>query len=196
MAASSAGTGLSFLLTLPPDWLVLDLESERIPVQVERLIEAAAGRDAGVAAHRGQIERQIRSVLREARTRDLSFCAMLATVIDDVLPMTATLTVSLRAAPDGADVNAIIGDLRRRPNAVVGEFLVPAVGPSVRAVYREVVEDLAASGPVEAAVCQYFVPAPRGSKVAVITAATPTLPLADHFAALFDEVAATFEFAA
>ena len=185
--------GLPFSIVLPPDWLVLDLDGERIPVQVERLLTEAAGRDHGLAAHRGMLERQIRTALREVRAGELSLCAMLSRVVDDVLPLSATLTVALRDAP--ADAGAVVSQLRRLPGARVGEFTVPAVGAAVRAVYRSTAGQATPGSPlVEAAVCQYFIPAPRGSRVAVITAATPVLVLAEQFEGLFDEVARSFAF--
>jgi hypothetical protein len=185
--------GVPFTLNLPPDWMILDLEGDRIPIQVERLMIEAAQRDPNVAAHRGALEKQVRSALREVRSSELSFCAMLSRVIDDVLPMSATITVALRNVP--ADAGDMVSQLHRLPGARVTQFDLPSVGSIVKVAHRSTANSgVLESTPIEAAVVQYFIPTPRGSRMAVITAATPVLPLADHFESLFDEIARSFAF--
>jgi hypothetical protein len=194
-ATKVAGTGLDFQLRLPPDWMVLETAGERIPSQLTRLLDRAVERDPGVAAHRGMIEKQLRSVLRTVRSQDLSFCAMLATVVADVLPMYATLTGALRSSAGGNDLTAIATEVQRKPGVSVSRCAAGQL-TALRACYRSTVNDESAGRPIEAAVWQYFVPSPEGNRVAVLTGATPVLPLEVQFGELFDAVIETFEFIA
>jgi hypothetical protein len=184
---------IAFSIRLPEDWLPLDLEGDRIPVQVERLVATAAAADPAIDRHRSVIEKQIREALREARAADLSFCAVLAKVIDDVLPLAASFTIALRNPP--ADAGDLLTGVRRIPNAIVGEFEIPDVGTVARARYvtRSPSGSLG-NQPVDVSVTQYFVRPPRGRRIAIITASTPVLVLADEFAELFDSMVRTFAF--
>lgn len=184
---------LDFAVSLPADWMVLDTEGERIPAQISRLLDQAEQSDPGVRAHRGVIERQLRAVLRSVRAQDLSFCAMLATVVEDVLPMYATLTGALRSRSGSNDSAAILADLQRKKHSnarriPVGELV------GVRAAFRTTVSDEAVGQPIEAAVWQYFIPSEAGDRVAVLTASTPMLLLEQQFGELFDAIVATFRF--
>ena len=190
----NAVDGSSFWLDLPPDWLVLDPGSGRVLAQVAALVQRAVAKDPAVAAHRGMIESEIRAVVAQARSGDLSFCAMLATVVNDVLPMMATLTVAHRAVRDGADTSSMLSTLRRRPGAAVTRVQLASAGTAVRAVFRDKARGGGLDRPVQAAVCQYFIPTRSG--VVVVTGATPLLPLAEHFADLFDAIADSFTFTA
>lgn len=186
---------LDFGLSLPPDWMVLDTEGERIPAQITRLLDEAEQRDSAVAAHRGMIEKQLRAVLRSVRAQDLSFCAMLATVVEDVLPMYATLTGALRGRAGSNDPSAILAELQRKHHGDVRRIPVGEI-VGVRAAFRTTVSDEALGQPIEAAVWQYFIPSGQGDRVAVLTASTPMLALEQQFGELFDAIVATFRFSA
>jgi hypothetical protein len=104
-----------FAMDVPDDWMVLALSGERISDQLSRLLDDGAARDAGFAAHRGAMEKQIRQVLKSVRGQNVSFAAMHATVINDLLPVLATLTIAMR--PTGNDgVAGLLGELRPRPS--------------------------------------------------------------------------------
>jgi hypothetical protein len=182
----------AFTMRLPPDWLVLDVEGERIPVAVNRLLAQAEARDPAVAAHRGQLERRIRSVLRGAREQRVGFCAMLVAWVDG-LPVTADLTVGVRDAA-GDDAAVIAAQLRGRMRAEVSVLDGLEIGPVVRAKFRQRAGESSARQPAEAAVWQYFIPEPDGRKVAVLTAASSVLALEDEFGDYFDAIVASFSF--
>ena len=150
-------SALEFEVRLPPDWMVLDTEGERIPAQITRLLDEAEQRDPAVQAHRGMIEKQLRAVLRSVRAQDLSFCAMLATVVEDVLPMYATLTGALRSRSGGNDVSSILTELQRKQHSNVRRIPIGEL-VGVRAAFRTTVSDEAVGQPIEAAVWQYFIP--------------------------------------
>jgi hypothetical protein len=185
--------------------MVLDTspDARRITAQVTQLLDEALPRDPRVAEHRGFIERQLREALRQARAQQLDFCALLATVIDDVLPMLATFTIAQRTIGHGSSLVALLEDLQRQPHVEVSVVSVAGVGDVVRAQFRKTLNDSQFTGArppsgaparVEAAVWQYFVPTPRRRHLAIVTAATPLLQLVDSFSDLFDAVMHTFRF--
>ena len=190
-------SALDFELRLPPDWMVLETEGERIPVQLARLLDDAEQRDPAVQAHRGMVEKQLRAVLRNVRSQDLSFCAMLATVVEDVLPMYATLTGALRGRSGSNDVASILSELQRKQHGNVKRIPIGEL-VGVRAAFRTTVSDEAMGQPIEAAVWQYFIPSGNtdggADRVAVLTASTPMLMLEQQFGELFDAIVATFRF--
>ncbi|MEO6702234.1 MAG: hypothetical protein ABIP57_12160 [Jatrophihabitantaceae bacterium] len=182
-----------FTLALPPDWLVLDLAAGRIPAELDRLLDEAVRRDHAVLAHRGMIERQLRSVLRSVRAQDLSFCAVLATVVADILPMYATLTGTLRSGDSTVELAEITADLQRRPDVAVSRFQA-GEHSAIRAQRRTAISDQVVGVPIEAAVWQYFIAGPAAGQVAILTGATPVLALAEQFGELFDAIVAGFAF--
>ncbi len=182
-----------FSLSLPPGWMVLETEGERIPVQLARLLDEAVRRDPAVQAHRGMIEKQLRASLRSVQVQDLSFCAMLATVVGDVLPMYATLTGVVRRRAEGNDVTSILSELQRKHHTNVGRVPIGDL-TGVRAAFRTTVSEESVGQPVDAAVFQYFIPSGQEDRVAVLTASTPLLVLERQFGDLFDAIIGTFRF--
>jgi len=190
-----------FWLNLPDGWLPLEPGSERIPDQVQRLVELRAQADPRVAEHRGQVEQQLRAALKEARAKELSFGAILATFTADGRPITASLALTRHRSPGGADAHRILaelGDQRDKQNTLIE---LPYVGTVVRSAYldRTPVELPAGQGRpasvlAEIAVFQYFMPMPGGSDIVVATGATPTLPMREVFGSLFDAILTTFQF--
>ncbi len=191
----------AYWLNLPDGWLRLETTGERIPVQVQRLLDEAIAREPAAGAHRGQIERQLTSALRTARSRELAFAAMLATFTPNGLPIAASLTITVHKAPTGSDVSQILSGVGAGPDASAREnslFELPFVGNVVRSAFRDrvAIDDAARGEPTVAdiAVWQYFIPEPSGRTVVVVTGATPTLPMTEVFGRLFDAVASTFQF--
>ncbi|HEX2903298.1 MAG TPA: hypothetical protein VHO01_07555 [Jatrophihabitans sp.] len=195
---------LGFWMNLPPGWLPLDPRSSRIPEQVEQLLERRVAEDPQVAAHRGQIEQQLRHALKLARSQDLSFAAILATFTEDGLPIAASLALTRHRTPDGVQAHQVLAELgeqRERTNTL---FDIPFIGTAVRSEYldRTQVELPAAQGSgapagvgtAEVAVYQYYIGVPNSTDLIIATGATPTLPMREVFAQLFDAIISTFQF--
>ena len=81
------------------------------PDQIARLLDERAAAEPQVAAHRGQVEQQLRNALRVARAKELAFAAILATFTADGLPIAASLALTRHRSPDGADVSRILSGL-------------------------------------------------------------------------------------
>ncbi|AZI58831.1 hypothetical protein EH165_12475 [Nakamurella antarctica] len=185
--------GVEFSLRLPPDWFVLDMKSDRVPAQVQRLVDEAVLRDPGVAAHRGRVESQVRSAMRRARAANLSFCAVLSTWVDDVLPLAASLTASVQSVR-GSEREVLAEHLQRRKGALV-ETVEHRVGPVVRSSFVDVIADPALGGAAaKSAVWQYFFAVPERGGLVVVTAASPVLELREQFGSLFDAIVESFRF--
>ncbi len=188
-----------FAVTLPENWMLLDVTgSVRIPTELAELLERGARVDPAFASHRGVLERQLREVIRRVRGEELSLAAVHATVIADVLPLTATLTIAVRGGYEGVDAAAdLMAFHRSRPGHVAELVVLAEAGPAVHVRYRDTVADPQAGVQVSAEVFQYLVPVPgRTGLAAVLTFATPaTHPdLVASFADLFAAIADSFAF--
>lgn len=189
---------LGYWMNLPEGWLPLDLsDGQRIPTAVAELIDERAAADPNVAEHRAAIERQVAAAVRAARTKELSFAAILATSTSTGLPIAASLALTKHRSPDGADAGRILAGLGKAGGKTNTLFRTPFAGTAVRSSYPETV---AAEGPdgetqtVQIAVVQYFLPMPSGRDILVASGATPTLPMAAAFGELFDAIMSTFQF--
>lgn len=199
---STRTAALGFWMNLPEGWLPLELSSGRIPDQVARLLDERSAANPQVAAHRGQVEQQLRSALRTARIKELTFAAILATFTSTGLPIAASLALTRHRAPDGSDAARILSELDQQSDKHNSLLELPFVGTVVRSEYldRTPVQLPAGRGQAgkpavaEVAVFQYYLPMPGGRNLVVATGATPTLPMRAPFGQLFDAIISTFQF--
>lgn len=85
-----------FSLVIPDNWLSLDVSGEqRIADEVDTLLARGGMADESFRTHRGMLERQLRTVLRAVRKQPVVMAAVLVSVVDDVLPLFAGLTVAI-----------------------------------------------------------------------------------------------------
>ncbi len=196
---STVRTRYGFWMNLPDGWMALD-PTEAIPVQLARLLDARAADDPNVAAHRQQIERQIRSALAAARDAEVSFGAILAAFTADGLPIAGSLALTRHAIPGDTDPRVLLGRVEGQGGALTTVIDVPFVGPVVRSASRERLsvpaKDLPPGAPdsLEVAIFQYLLPVPGGQEVVVASCATPTEPMFEIFGRLFDAMISTFQF--
>ncbi|MCW2541295.1 MAG: hypothetical protein JWN95_3020 [Frankiales bacterium] len=198
--AEPADVSSAFWMNLPDGWVVLDLDTKDVPVQLQELMDDAQSRDASFADHRGVLEKQIKTMIRSARSSDVSFAAILATFSEGGLPVSASLTVSLHDAPEAADAHKILSEIDA-DNTEVGRsnrvIELPYVGNVVRSAYLQNMNYTSFQGNAKNAIFQYFIPLPDNARrIAVVTGVTPTLPLTEAFGGLFDAVLSTFQFIA
>jgi hypothetical protein len=190
--------GGDFAVILPDNWLPLELAGgERIAAQVESLLTRGAALDAAYRSHRGLLERQIRAVLRGVRQQDVAFAAMHATVVDDVLPVLATMTVAVRDAA-GAGLAGMLDIYGAKPGYLVDVVGLRWAGDAVRLQFTDRVADPSSGVTVEAVMFQWLIPVPGDTRVTMVTFASPnTEPvLVDGMADLFAAIADTFEYIA
>lgn len=197
-AGPSAGTA-TFSITMPADWLELDLDPDSTPASVHRLVDWAAPH-AGAAANTVGVE--LRVLLQQAAAEARSQGAVLAAVYSrsfDGHPVSASVIAAVTTtafSDDTADyLRLLVAHLAAAPYAdetVTEAAVVPiATGEAVRCRKRVVVR--ASGRRVTTDVVQYFVPCPGTASTVVLTFSTPVLPLADAFATLFDAIAETLE---
>ncbi|MGI8665425.1 MAG: hypothetical protein ACR2N4_05265 [Jatrophihabitans sp.] len=203
MRPATATTGLGFWMNLPEGWWPLELSRGRIPEQVRRLLDERAAADPQVAAHRGQVEQQLRAPLRSPRAKELTFGAILATFTGTGLPIAASLALTRHRSPDGADAARILAELGHQSGRRNSLFELPFVGTVVRSDYLDRTPLESSGGGVgkpgtpplvEVAVFQYYIPMPGGAEIMLATGASPTLPMRAAFGELFDAIISTFQF--
>ncbi|MEO9236681.1 MAG: hypothetical protein ABI418_01190, partial [Jatrophihabitantaceae bacterium] len=135
------------------------------------MLDERAAADPQVAAHRGQVERQLREALRAARTKELTFAAILTTFTRTGLPIAASLALTRHRTPDGSDAQRILSELGEQSGKQNSLYELPFVGTVVRSEYLD--SFAAGSGPLggtgtaEVAVFQYYLPMPTGHEVIV-----------------------------
>lgn len=186
MAAATA----EFSLVLPDNWLPLDVVGEqRIANEVDALLARGAATDESFRSHRGRIEKQLRAAIRSVRREPVVMAAVLISVLDDILPLFASLTVAIA---DGS-----LSDHRGRPGARVQLVELPSVGVAVRQQFSDTSADPTTGVTVAAAVFQWLVPMPDQRRRLILTFASPdTEPvLLEAFADLFSAVAESLSFA-
>ena len=110
-----------FSVVLPDNWLPLDVAGERrIADEVNALLERGAATDPAFTLHRGRIERQLRAVVRSVRREPVVMAAVLITVLDDILPLFASLTAAIVAGAGRGLSGTTRGKHQRRPASRFG----------------------------------------------------------------------------
>ncbi len=184
-------TSLSeFSLVLPDNWLPLDVTGgQRINDEVEHLLARGALTDESFRTHRGMLERQLRAVLRSVRREPVAMAAVLVSILNDVLPLFASLTVAVTdSQPD------LLDRYRAKPGCQVEHVLLPQAGGAVALRSTDSSTDHTVGLTVHAAVFQWLIPLPRNNKLAILTCVSPdTEPvLVEAFADLFSAIAESF----
>ncbi|MEO6700830.1 MAG: hypothetical protein ABI140_04230 [Jatrophihabitantaceae bacterium] len=178
-----------FSLVLPDNWLPLDVVGEqRIANEVDALLERGAATDESFHSHRGRIEKQLRAAIRLVRREPVVMAAVLISVLDDILPLFASLTVAI--------VDSSPSDYQGQPGADVQLVELPSAGVAVRQQFTDTSTDPNTGVTVPAAVFQWLVPMPDQRRRLILTFASPnTEPmLLEAFADLFSAVAESLSF--
>jgi len=179
-----------FELVLPENWLPLDVTGEhRLRDEVNRLLAVGAERDPAYVEHRKLVERQLRAVLRSIRGERVAMAAVWVTVIDDLLPLFASMTVSV--VDGGAD---FLDRYRERPGYRTARVHLPNAGDAIALRFTDRSTDHQAGITVSGAVFQWLIPLRRGERVAILTFVCPDTEqlLLDAYAELFGAIAESF----
>lgn len=183
-----------YSIDLPEGWLALDLG----PSAMERLrtvLDAAAEADEDVRKNRAKIEQLFGDAISDAEDAGIESCACLYTVVDDVLPMQATVTVASTAIEGSNDVGAIFEGLSDGEPGRTIDVVRLDCGEGVRRSGRRAHTFPGTEEPVEFATRQFYVPVPGATdQVVLLTFATPTLELEADMCNLFDAIAQTLTF--
>ncbi len=197
MATTSApSSGQAFWMNLPEGWSVLDLGSSDVPSQVRILMDETEQREPSFAQYRATLDKQLRSMIRSARSSDVCFAAIFATIADRGLPVTGSISVTAHEAPEAVEADKILSEIEHQDGRSNTVIELPHVGRVVRSAFRQELgsTNLPDLGTAETAVFQYFIPVPTSRRITVVTCVTPTLPIAELFGDLYDAILSTFQF--
>ena len=182
-------TTTEFSLVLPDNWLPLDVAGEqRIADEVDALLQRGAATDESFRSHRGRIEKQLRAAIRSVRREPVVMAAVLISVLDDILPLFASLTVAI--------ADGVLSDFQGRPGAQTSLVELPSAGVAVQQHFTDTSTDPSTGVVVPAAVFQWLVPMPDQRRRLILTFVSPdTEPvLLEAFADLFSAVAESLSF--
>jgi hypothetical protein len=192
-ATSPPSAGQAFWMNLPEGWSVLDLGSSDVPSQVRVLMDETEQREPSFARYRATLDKQLRSMIRSARSSDVCFAAIFATIADHGLPVAGSISVTAHDAPEAVEADRILSEIEHEDGRTNTVIELPHVGRVVRSAFRQELGSTSA-GKAETAVFQYFIPVPTSRRITVVTCVTPTLPIAELFGDLYDAILSTFQF--
>ena len=189
--ATAPPTG--FWLALPDGWVSLDVDATTSPESTRKLVEAAAANDETVRAQRGAIEQMITQIAADAAASGVSFCACYFQVFENNLPVQASLTIGFHDVDGSNQPGSMLSELGGAGRRI--EMVELDEGPVVRRSGRRTRAFPGMEEPLEFVSHQYFVPLPNTTdRVALLSFATPTLPLESELGDLFESMARSFMF--
>jgi len=183
-----------FWVALPEGWVSLDVDPSTSPASTRKLVDAAAANDETVRSHRAAIEQLITQMAADAAAADVCFVACYFQVFDERLPVQASLTVAFHTLDGANDPESMLGELGGSDGRRVDSVELDA-GMAIRRRGRRSRLFPGAEQPVEFVSHQYFLRVPNTTdRIALLTFATPTLPLEDDLGDLFESMAQSFTF--
>lgn len=195
---------LGFAISVPDSWFEIDVHPDTRNASIAALVDERTRAVPELREHRATLAKALREAARGAYANGAVYCGAMVEGFDGAV-LTASVTVSLVRAPGdgGGAAQAIEGYLHPVPRTgqdspwrVVEHADLPQVGPvpRTRGVEDVVLPD--GAGWVRSVLTQTFVPfpGPTPDDVAMITASSPILPLADELFELFDAITSTFRF--
>ncbi|MCI3246575.1 MULTISPECIES: hypothetical protein [Streptomyces] len=208
-AGAAAGDVIAINIQVPSTWYEFDVHPATVNRSIREVVAQRVKERPELGQHQADLIRTLKKVAREARNNRVVYCGSMCEIVDDE-PMVASLTVSVTAAvneatgetaPTGPDTFMdILSPIApgRRPTDPWRRVSVVDLPETGRAARTEGVEDIEVpddNRSYRAVMMQTFVPFPGGDpKVAVISASTPQLALAEPMLQLFDLITSTFRF--
>lgn len=196
-----------FRLTVPASWWEFDIHPASRDDNIRALVNDRIRAMPELAEHRQTLTRFLRQMARDAYESGAVYCGCMAQQFDGV-PVTAQVTVSVVGARNTegevlpTEPELIAASLREKTARREGDtwrkvttVTIPGTGLAARTYGIEDVELPGGTKTVRTVLMQTFVPFPEtGDKVALVSASSPVLDLADSFFDVFDAVTSTFRF--
>ena len=196
-----------FSITVPASWWEFDIHPSSRDDNIRRLVNERVKQMPELAEHRETITKFLRKMAREAYDSGAVYCGCMVQDFDGV-PISAQVTVSLVGArtPDGqimpTDPELVAASLREKVARREGDtwrkvtmVTIPEAGRAARTYGVEDVELPGGTKTVRTVLMQTFIPLPGNEdKVALVSASSPVLDLADAFFDVFDAITSTFRF--
>lgn len=197
-------------ILVPSFWYEFDIHPATRDDSIRDVVRGRVRERPELAEYRGELTKTLRKLAREAWANGVVYMGAMAEIHDKDVPLLANITIMLTDARDDEsgqllpnDPGSIMSALSpipkgRRPTDPWRRVYIadlPNVGPAARGEGVEDVELPEDQRIARMVLMQTFVPFPDGQpKVAVISAASPQLELADSMLDLFDGITSTFSF--
>jgi hypothetical protein len=193
---------VGFSIIVPDSWFELDLHAATREASISALVDARVTPIPELREHRATITRLLRRQARTAADGGAVYCACMVEPTEDG-PLPASLTVTFAPGPlaagDDADrFAALVDSLQtKEPKDAddtwsrVTTVDIPELGPCARQYGVEDVDLPDGAGWLRVVLMQTFVVLPGRNRVAIVSASSPVLPLADAWFDVFDAVTGT-----
>ncbi|QKW06514.1 hypothetical protein HUT18_08965 [Streptomyces sp. NA04227] len=207
--SAAPGDVIGINIQVPSAWYEFDVHPATVNRSIREAVAERVREKPELAGYQADLVRTLKKVAREARKNNVVYSGSMCEIVDSE-PMVASVTVSVteavnettgERAPTGLDtLMAVLEPMApgRRPTDPwrrVSAVDLPEAGAAAR---TEGIEDLEIPDDdrsYRAVMMQTFVPFPGSSpKVAVISASTPQLALAEPMLQLFGLITNTFRF--
>lgn len=196
-----------FSITVPASWWEFDIHPASRDDNIRRMVNERVKQIPEMAEYRDTITKFLRKMARDAYDSGAVYCGSMAQGFDGI-PISAQVTVSLVGArtPEGkilpTDPEVVAASLREKVARREGDtwrkvtmVTIPETGQAARTYGIEDVELPGGTKTVRTVLMQTFIPLPgTGDKVALVSASSPVLDLAESFFDVFDAVTSTFRF--
>ncbi|MGW5654063.1 hypothetical protein [Streptomyces humi] len=208
-AGAAPGDVIGINVQVPSTWYEFDVHPATVNRSIREVVAARVKQRPELAPHRADLVRTLKKVAREARKGNVVYSGSMCEIVDDE-PMVASLAVSVSAAVNettgetaATGLDTLMGVLKpiapgRRPTDPWRRVRLVDLPDAGRAARTEGIEDIEIpddNRSYRAVMMQTLVPFPGGSpRVAVISASTPQLALAEPMLELFDAITGTFRF--
>ncbi|MGW0731580.1 hypothetical protein [Streptomyces sp. NPDC002851] len=216
MSDGSTATGLPSTseplgvhILVPSTWREFDVHPATVNESIREMVAEKIKERPELAEHKAALRRLLKNSAGLARENNVVYSSAMAEIIDGET-MTASLMISIAKAENDrtgevakTGLDTLLSTLKpiapgRRPTDPWRRVSVVELQDATRAVRSEGIEDIElpdGKGSYRAVMMQTFVPYPGDDpKVAVITASTPQLALAEPMLELFEAISATFRF--
>jgi hypothetical protein len=182
-----------FWIALPDGWVSLDVDPRTSQESARKLAEGAAGRSEVGEAERAAIERLLVQLSQDAAASGVRFCACYFDLVEDQLPVQASLTVAFHTIDTPNDPAGMLNDLEGPGRRL--ELVELDGGTAVRGSGRRCEAVPGTEETVEFLSCQFYIRLPGTTdQIALLTFASPTVVLEEDLLALFDSMAKSFAF--
>lgn len=196
-----------FSITVPASWWEFDIHPASRDDNIRTLINERVKQLPELAEHRTTMTKFLREMARDAYNSGAVYCGCMMQDFDNV-PISAQVTVSAVGArtPEGdllpTDPETIAASLREKVARREGDtwrkvtsVTIPETGLAARTYGIEDVQMPGGTRTIRVVLMQTFIPLPgTADKVALVSASSPVLDLAESFFDVFDAVTSTFRF--
>ena len=185
-----------YWVALSDEWLSMDVDPSTSPEKLRQVLDAAAAVDGEIRKNRASIERLFSQLVQDSAQAGISRCAFFFSMVDELLPVQASLTVAERSlSPGSNDLVSIFQGLSEDEQERTVDVVELDAGLAVRRTGRARERLPGLDRPTEVLSRQYYVPVPgSGDEIVVLGFTSPNTDLEEELNGLFDSIARSFVF--